>query len=176
LPVMDALKEREKETGFKKVSEADHHYSTGMQRDTREGKGGLHWMPWDAVWLVSTIYETGNKGRSKTGDGNDRNWENGGDILDFLQSALNHITAYIAGDRSEPHLPQAAWNLLNAIQISIWVYLGFRPKELNKLPNHRSPWKPGDEPPCPLSPVEVERLKFKGVIAVPEEAQKDIPF
>jgi hypothetical protein len=154
------------DVGFKKSAEAEHQYNTGMQRDNRIGKGALQWLPWDAVWLVSTIYEHGNRGRSKNAakDGNDRNWENGGDILDFLQSAMNHITAYIAGDRSEAHIPQAIWNLLNALQMSIWIYLGFRPKELNKLPDHRHLWKPGDEPPCPLSQIEIERLKFKGVI------------
>jgi hypothetical protein len=61
-------------------------------------------------------------------------------------------------------LPQAVWNILNAIQMSIWVYLGFRPKELNTLADHRHPWKPGDEPPCPLSPMEIEWLKFKGIV------------
>jgi hypothetical protein len=155
--------------GFKKTAEAEHQYSTGMQRDNRVGKGALHWMPWQAVWLVSTIYEHGNKGRSKNAnkDGEDRNWENGGKIGDFIQSALNHITAYNFGDRSEAHIPQAIWNLLNALQISIWVYLGLRPKELNTLVDHGQPY--GAEPPCPLSQIEIDRLTFKGII--PKSAQ-----
>lgn len=152
------------DVNFKKTAAAETQYSTGAQRDSRSGKGAFHWMPWDAVFCVSNIYELGNKGRSKTGDGNDRNWENGMPLIDFLHSALNHITAHIAGDRSEPHISQAIWNLLNYLQTSIWVILGFRPKELNKLPNHRGNWKPGDEPPCPLSPREIEWLTFKGVI------------
>jgi len=152
------------DVGFKKTSAAETQYSTGAQRDSRGGKGAFHWMPWDAVWLVSNIYERGNKGRSKTGDGNDRNWENGMPLIDLLQSAMNHITAHIAGDRTEAHICQAVWNLLNYIQTSIWVILGFRPKELNKLPNHRTDWRPNDEPPCPLSPQEIEWLQFKGVI------------
>jgi hypothetical protein len=85
-------------------------------------------------------------------------------LIDLLQSAMNHITAHIAGDRSEAHISQAIWNLLNYLQISIWVTLGFRPKELNKLPNHRADWKPGDEPANPLSPQEIEWLQFKGVL------------
>jgi hypothetical protein len=150
-------------TGFKKVAEVDTQYGTGATRDARRGKGAFHWMPWDAVFLVSRIYENGNIGRSKDGTGNDRNWENGMPILDLLQSAINHITAYIEGDRSEPHLPQAAWNVINAIAMSIWVYMGWRPAELNKLPNHRGLWKPGDPSPCPLSPQEIEWLKIKGI-------------
>jgi hypothetical protein len=155
---------------FKKTAEAETQYSTGAQRDSRVGKGAFHWMPWDALFCVSRIYELGNKGRSKTGDGNDRNWENGMPLIDLLQSAINHITAHIAGDRSEPHISQAIWNLLNYIQTSIWVILGFRSKELNKLPNHRANWKPGDQPPSPLSPQEIEWLQFKGVIPKNEEA------
>jgi hypothetical protein len=156
------------DVGFKKTAEAETQYTTGAQRDSRVGKGALHWMPWDAVWLVSNIYERGNKGRTKT-DGNDRNWENGMPLIDLLQSAMNHITAHISGDRSEAHISQAIWNLLNYLQISIWVILGSRPKELNKLPNHRADWRPGDESPSPLSPQEIEWLKFKGVI--PNENQ-----
>jgi hypothetical protein len=154
------------DVGFKKSAEAEYSSGTGMQRDNRAGKGAFQWMPWDALFLVSRIYEIGNKGRSKNEnkDGEDRNWEHGDKISNFVQSALNHLTAYLAGDRSEAHLPQAAWNILNAIQISIWVYLGFRPKELNTLPNHRANWRPGDEPPCPLSKQEIEWLQFKGVI------------
>jgi hypothetical protein len=151
------------EVGFKKVDTKETQYAGGAHRDSRDGKGGFHWMPWDAAFLVSRIYEIGNKGRSATGDGNDRNWENGMPILDLCQSAINHLSAYISGDRSEAHLPQAGWNVLNAIQMSIWVYMGWRPKELNRLPNHRGPWKPGDEPPCPLSPMEIEWLKVKGI-------------
>lgn len=153
-----------KDVGFKKVADHETDYGTGAVRDARGGKGALHWVPWDAFFLISRIYEIGNKGRSKTGDGHDRNWENGMPIIDLCQSAMNHITAYIVGDRTEAHLPQAGWNILNAIQMSIWVYLGLRPKSLNRLPNHREPWMPGDESPCPLSPMEIEWLKFRGIV------------
>lgn len=155
----------QQDVGFKKTAEAEHQYSTGMHRDNRQGKGALHWIPFDALWLVSTIYEQGNKGRSdrENKDGKDRNWERGGDIDDFYQSALNHLTAYLAGDRSEPHIPQAIWNLLNGLQMSIWVYLGLRSESHNNLVNHRT-GKYGDPAPCPLAPVEIERLKFRGVI------------
>lgn len=151
------------DVNFKKSDAAEHHYKTGAQRDNRQGKGALHWLPWDAVFLVSRIYELGNKGRSKTGDGNDRNWENGMPIQDLCQSAMNHITAYISGDRTEAHLPQAVWNLLNAITMGIWVHMGWRDSSLNQLPNHRGPWKPGDSSPSPLSQLEIDWLKIKGI-------------
>ncbi len=161
----------EQNVNFKKTAAAETQYSTGAQRDSRSGKGAFHWMPWDALFCVSNIYELGNKGRSKTGDGNDRNWENGMPLIDFLHSAMNHITAHIAGDRSEPHISQAIWNLLNYLQTSIWVILGFRPKELNKLPDHRHAWLPGDEPPSPLSSQEISWLQFKGVLPKSEDKE-----
>jgi hypothetical protein len=153
------------DVGFKKTASAETNYESGARRDNREGKGNLAWVPWDAMFLVSRIYEKGNKGRSSNPgkDGHDRNWELGMPILDLCQSAMNHITAYITGDRSEAHLPMAAWNILNAIQMSIWVHLGFRPASLNQLPDHRHPWKPGDPSPSPLSPAEIEWLKIKGI-------------
>jgi hypothetical protein len=149
--------------GFKKISTNETVYATGAQRDARTGKGAFHWMPWDAVFLVSRIYEDGNIGRSQNPnkDGNDRNWENGMPISAFVQSAINHLTAYLSGDRSEPHLPQAAWNVINAIQTSIWVYMGWRPAELNTLINQRGPRDL--TPVCPLSPKEIEWLKVKGI-------------
>lgn len=151
------------DVGFKKVG-AEHVYASGAQRDSRRGKGAFHWMPWDAVFLVSRIYEEGNIGRSSNAakDGNDRNWENGMPIQEFVRSAMNHLTAYLSGDRSEAHLPQAAWNIINAIQTSIWVHMGWRPAELNNLINQRGPRDL--TPVCPLSAQEIEWLKIKGIV------------
>lgn len=156
--------------GFKKISEGETKFVTGAQRDARRGKGAFQWVPWDAMFLVSRIYEEGNLGRSKDGTGDDRNWENGMPIQTFVQSAINHLSAYLAGDRSEAHLPQAAWNIINAIQTSIWVYMGWRPAELNRLVNHRGPYS--TEPVCPLSPMEIDWLKVKGIERKEPVAQK----
>lgn len=154
--------------GFKKTATAETDYGTGAHRDSRTGKGSFKWMPQDALFCVARIYEIGNNQRGV------RNWENGIPIEDLVDSAIRHLSAYLAGDRSEPHLSQAAWNVLNALTMSIWVYFGYRPKSLNTLPNHRGPWKPGDEPMCPLSPMEIEWLRFRGLKEVPEEAQSHV--
>ena len=45
----------------------------------------------------------------------DYNWERGMPVGDLLNHALRHIYRYLAGDRSEDHLPHAAWGLLAAI-------------------------------------------------------------
>lgn len=84
-------------------------------------------------------------------------------INELLGSAERHISRFREGDRSEPHLPMAIWNLLNALMMAVWVYLGFRDPEFNNLPDHIHPWKPGDPSPCPLSPKEIEWLEFRGI-------------
>jgi hypothetical protein len=45
----------------------------------------------------------------------DLNWERGMPVHDMLNHAIRHIFMYLSGDRSEDHLPHAAWNLLGAI-------------------------------------------------------------
>lgn len=45
----------------------------------------------------------------------DFNWERGMPVHDLLNHAIAHIFQFLSGDRSEPHLPHAAWNLLAAI-------------------------------------------------------------
>lgn len=45
----------------------------------------------------------------------DFNWERGMPVHDLLNHAIAHIYQFLSGDRAEPHLPHAAWNLLAAI-------------------------------------------------------------
>lgn len=52
------------------------------------------------------------EGAEKYGDWN---WEKGMPVHDLLNHAIAHIYTFLAGDRSEPHLGHAAWNLLAAI-------------------------------------------------------------
>ena len=54
----------------------------------------------------------------------DFNWERGMPVHDLLNHALRHIYRYLAGDRSEEHLPHAAWGLLAAIHSeALWPEL-----------------------------------------------------
>lgn len=152
---------------FMKTSTTERKFLGGAQRDSSTGKGAPQWMPSISLFLVSRIYENGNIQRDKlsggTGNGDTRNWEQGMPINELLGSALRHIERYREGDRSEPHLPMAVWNLLNAITMGVWVWLGFRDPSFNNLADHMHPWKPGDPPPCPLSQTEIEWLKIRGI-------------
>lgn len=54
----------------------------------------------------------------------DFNWERGMPVHDLLNHAIAHVYQFLAGDRSEPHLGHAAWNLLAAIHShEIWPHL-----------------------------------------------------
>lgn len=71
------------------------------------------------------------------------NWERGMGVHDLLNHALRHVYLYLAGDRSEPHLPHAAWGLMSAIvSDTLWP-------DLN-APNLRGPG-------CTLTPEVLER-------------------
>ena len=58
------------------------------------------------------VARTCAEGAAKYGDWN---WEKGMPVHDLLNHAIAHVYQYLSGDRSEPHLPHAAWNLLAAI-------------------------------------------------------------
>jgi hypothetical protein len=61
------------------------------------------------------------EGAAKYGDWN---WENGMPVHDLLNHAIAHVYAFLSGDRSEPHLGHAAWNLLSAIHShELWPHL-----------------------------------------------------
>lgn len=61
------------------------------------------------------------EGAEKYGDWN---WEKGMPVHDLLNHALAHIYEFLAGDRNEPHLGHAAWNLLAAIHShELWPHL-----------------------------------------------------
>jgi len=54
----------------------------------------------------------------------DWNWEKGMPVNDLLNHAIAHVYQFLSGDRSEPHLGHAAWNLLAAIHShELWPHL-----------------------------------------------------
>lgn len=54
----------------------------------------------------------------------DFNWERGMPVNDLLNHAIAHIYQFLSGDRSEPHLGHAAWNLLAACHShELWPHL-----------------------------------------------------
>jgi hypothetical protein len=85
-------------------------FATGAVRDRQAGKGRFDLLPALAVPRLARHFE---KGAAKYGD---RNWERGIPLSRFLDSALRHLFAYLAGRDDEDHLVAAAWNLLAAME------------------------------------------------------------
>lgn len=70
---------------------------------------------------LEAVARTCAEGAAKYGD---FNWERGMPVHDLLNHALRHINRYLSGDRSEEHLPHAAWGLLAAIHSeALWPEL-----------------------------------------------------
>jgi hypothetical protein len=103
-------------------------FKTGAQRDVGNGKGRLDLFPPRAMIAISKIYEAGC---IKYGD---RNWEKGIPLSRFLDSGLRHIMKWEMGEKDEPHLWQAAWNLICLIETEERIKEGLLPRELNDLP------------------------------------------
>jgi len=146
-----------KNVGFKKSASKETDYGTGAHRDSREGKGSFVEIPWSALFLAARIYEIGKKGRGW------RNWEYGMPVQDLVDSAMRHLGRYAAGHRTEPHLSQAVWNILNAIEMAIRVERGELDQSFNKFPNHFGNWNPGMSSPPALSKQEKDWLEKWGI-------------
>lgn len=145
------MSEVKQDTKVFKDSGERRGFETGAVRDMSGGKGRFDLLPMFGIFLVSRIYEEGCK---KYGD---RNWEKGIPTSSYIDSAYRHLTKYVLGFRDEPHLSQAAWNLLSALWLNSMIVLGLRPKELFDLPKYF------DKDLKPLSDFEIKSLeKFTG--------------
>ena len=104
------------------------NFDTGAQRDCQEGKGRMDLLPYRALMEVSKIYEEGAKKYDA------HNWRKGIPLSRYLDSGLRHLSKWAAGMRDEPHLEQAAWNILSLIETQILIKEGCLPESLNNLP------------------------------------------
>jgi len=103
-------------------------FSTGSQRDTRDGKGRYDLLPTRGLERVALRFEAG---ATKYGD---RNWEKGQPVSRFLDSGLRHAFKALQGETDEDHLAAAVWNLLCAIDTLERIKIGALPSTLNDLP------------------------------------------
>lgn len=105
-------------------------FATGAVRDIQEGKGRYDLLPAAAIFAVARVFEEGaNKYKA-------RNFEAGMPLSRFIDSALRHTFKHLEGWRDEPHMAQAAWNLLAYIHTATMIERGLLPDNLNDLPNH----------------------------------------
>lgn len=111
-------------------------FSTGSQRDTREGKGRFDLLPAKAIKLLAQHFEKGGK-KYKA-----RNWELGQELSRYMDSALRHTFAVLDNQTDEPHAESAVWNLMCFLETRERIQLGLLPKELADLPNPNLATKP----------------------------------
>lgn len=97
------------------------------QRDMHYGKGRMDLLPWEAIIEVSKHCE---EGALKYGE---RNCEKGIPIHSLVDSAFRHLAKYTMGEKDEPHLRAAAWNILFALWMEI------RHPELQDIPSRKEP-------------------------------------
>jgi len=121
---------KKKEAYLRDSGEREVNNTTGMQRDTRTGKGRFDLIPPTYLKRLARLYE---EGAVKY---NDRNWEKGGPLSRFMDSALRHINDYREGCREEDHLVQATWNLIAIIHFEEMIERGLAPKEFYDFPSY----------------------------------------
>jgi hypothetical protein len=104
---------------------AVEQFATGAKRGTDHSDCYLHLIPPEALYEYGRAFAEGAK---KYGL---HNWLKGFPFSGLMNHALHHLYAYISGDRSEPHLGHALWNVGSMIH-----FAKTRP-ELNDLPPYR---------------------------------------
>ena len=86
-----------------------HQFESGAVRDMSTGKGRFDLLPQHALARVAELMEEGA-----------RKYDDGNCFLgipnhSFVDSASRHLSKFVRGEWDEPHLVQAAWNLLMAV-------------------------------------------------------------
>lgn len=102
-------------------------FGTGAVRDAQEGKGRMDLLPTRALFEVAKVFEEGAAKYDA------HNWVKGIPLSRFFDSAMRHSYKYLRGDRDEPHLAMAAWNLLCLLDTQARIEEGILPEGLNDL-------------------------------------------
>lgn len=103
-------------------------FESGAVRDAETGKGRFDLIPPVALELLAKHFEEGALKYE------DRNWEKGMPLGQFLDSALRHINKYRDGQRDEPHIVAAFWNLAAFLHTREMIVRGILPPDLDDVP------------------------------------------
>ena len=85
------------------------NFETGAVRDMHMGKGRMDLLPMSALIELAKHCEAG---ALKYGE---RNVDKGIPQHSFIDSAMRHLAKYTRGDKDEPHLVAALWNIAWAV-------------------------------------------------------------
>ena len=111
-----------------KDSGSRSQFDTGAVRDAQTSKGRCDLLPVRAIFEVAKVLEVGAEKYDP------RNWELGIPLHRYMDSGLRHAMKHLRGDRDEPHLAMACWNLLCCLDTQLRIEEGLLPEELNDLP------------------------------------------
>lgn len=100
-------------------------FKTGSVRDVREGKGRFDLIPFYPLERLAQHYENGAIKYE------DRNWEKGQPISQYLDSALRHLNKLNNGDVDEDHAAATVWNVFAFMWTQEQIRLGKLPGELD---------------------------------------------
>jgi len=103
-------------------------FATGARRDIQAGKGRFDLIPSLPIRRLAMIYEAG---AIKYGD---ENWKKGIPLMRYVDSAERHINNLKAGEPTEDHVMQAAWNLFSYVWTLNEIEHGRLPKSLDNRP------------------------------------------
>jgi hypothetical protein len=113
-----------------KDSGTRRQFETGAVRDCAAGKGRMDLLPMRTLIRLAQHFEDG---ATKYGDDN---WRKGINLRCFADSAFRHLCKFMIGQRDEPHLIAAIWNLACLYETEAMIREGLLPPSLNNLPNN----------------------------------------
>ena len=115
-------------------------FETGAVRDCASGKGRMDLLPIRTLIRLAQHFEDG---AVKYGDDN---WRKGIPLRCFADSAFRHLCKHMIGQRDEPHLVAAIWNLACMYETQAMIEEGLLPETLNNLPEPLNTLEPSIEP------------------------------
>lgn len=92
--------------------------------------GGIQTISLYALEQLAIHYERGAEKYAP------RNWEKGGYICRYLNSAIRHLSKYICGSRDEDHLSAFVWNVFSIMHTEEMVAAGRLPSKLLDMPDY----------------------------------------
>jgi hypothetical protein len=104
--------------------------ASGMMKEASNGRGRYDLISPIALEKLAIHSE---KGALKYSD---HNWELGNPLSVSINSAMRHLNDYRRGDRSEPHLTAAFWQLMTGVHTEDMIERGLLPKELDDMPRY----------------------------------------
>lgn len=110
------------------TSDTKEAFTTGSQRDSRDGKGRYDLISPIALKRLALRMEGG---ATHYGE---RNWEKGQPLMRYVDSAIRHIQNHVEGKRDEDHMGAALWNIHSFIHTEEMIKRGSLPETLNDLP------------------------------------------